>query len=143
MPSDGQASGEYSGFDDPTFGENGGQYFENNAGWTASGVLDNSAYAAATASLFPPSDVSGHTKEILGEPVDAGAESYRGGLSHHCGCAVCPCRGDDDIDTVSNGDWAWPIDTRRLKDPTLKKVKKEGGCPTCKYTAIVKVGMGA
>lgn len=54
-----QASGDYSGFEDPTFGEKGGQYFENNAGWTASGVLDNSAYAAATASVFPPSDVPG------------------------------------------------------------------------------------
>lgn len=131
------ASGDYSGFEDPTFGEKGGQYFENNAGWTASGVLDNSAYAAATASVFPPSDVPGHVKEIMGEPVDAGSQSYRGGLSHNCGCTVCPCRGDDDIDTVNNGEWAWPIDTRKLHDPKLKKFKATG-CPKCKYTATVK-----
>mmetsp|Transcript_37658 Transcript_37658/g.77360 ORF Transcript_37658/g.77360 Transcript_37658/m.77360 type:complete len:358 (+) Transcript_37658:49-1122(+) len=129
--------GERSGFEDPTFGENGGQYFENNAGWTASGVLDNSAYAAATASTFPKSDVAGHVREIMGEPIPAGAEAYRGGLSKHCGCTVCPCRGDDDIDTVNNGEWAWPIDTRTLKEPKLKK-HKSSSCPKCKYTATVK-----
>jgi hypothetical protein len=36
-----------------------------------------------------------------------------------CGCAVCPCRGDDDIDTISNGGWYWPIETRKLPEEEL------------------------
>eukprot|EP00961_Rhodomonas_salina_P224962 3041525-Rhodomonas_salina.3 len=58
-------------------------------------------------------------------------------LTAACRCTVCPCRGDDDIDTVNNGEWAWPIDTRKLHDPKLKKFKATG-CPKCKYTATVK-----
>ena len=58
-------------------------------------------------------------------------------------CAVCPCRGDDDVDSVSNGEWTWPVET--VKAPTsVRKIKGGRGgarkrtCPECQYIAHVE-----
>mmetsp|Transcript_36537 Transcript_36537/g.82348 ORF Transcript_36537/g.82348 Transcript_36537/m.82348 type:complete len:343 (-) Transcript_36537:61-1089(-) len=134
------AAGEASGFADPMFAEDAGQIQQNNAGWTVSGVLDNSEYAAGDLQRYPPSSVAGHVREISGSPRPAGGYTERGGLSSHCGCAVCPCRGDDDIDVASNGEWVWPVSSRKIAERKIKSARKSksaGRCPNCVYTAQV------
>ena len=82
-----------SGFAPPRFAENGGQTNENGAGWTAAGVLDNSAYAAGSVERWPASEISGKVREINGDAVDAGGSGRprAGGLGTHCGFVCVPC----------------------------------------------------
>jgi len=138
-----------SGFPDPRFSQTGAQYNENGAGWTTSGVLDNSEYAAGDIERWPISDKPGHVREINGDPEEAGSQYWGtlGGLGTHCGCAICPCRGDDDIDSVSNGEWAWPVQAVRTPPPqAVRGSSSQGGsthshkksCPDCEYVAHVK-----
>jgi len=138
-----------SGFPDPQFSKTGSQYNENNAGWTTSGVLDNSAYAAGDIERWPISNKPGHVREINGDEPEAGGQEWgtRGGLGTHCGCAICPCRGDDDLDSVSNGEYTWPVQSVRTKPPVAVRgghggssssSRKKKSCPGCQYIAHVK-----
>uniref|UniRef100_A0A7S4KRP8 Uncharacterized protein n=1 Tax=Guillardia theta TaxID=55529 RepID=A0A7S4KRP8_GUITH len=138
------APADASGFEDPIFAEDAGQIQQNNAGWTVSGVLDNSEYAAGDLQRYPPSTVAGHVREINGSPRPAGGYTERGGLSSHCGCAVCPCRGDDDIDVISNGEWVWPVSSRKIPQKQVKSSSSSAAfkCPNCIYTAQVSVHGG-
>lgn len=78
-----------SNFPDPRFSANGEQYNENGAGWTASGVLDNSAYAAGDTERWPISNKPGKVREINGDLPEAGSwGGTRGGLGTHCGCVT-------------------------------------------------------
>ena len=137
--------GEASGFGTPQFEENGAQWNENSAGWTAAGVLDNAPGAWASIDQFHQQPQAGDIKEIFGEPSPAGTVAHRGGQGTSCGCAVCPCRGDDDLDVLGNGEWSWPIAVRQNREMRGKRyVPKRAAqaaavkCPDCKYTAIVK-----
>jgi hypothetical protein len=142
-----------SDFPDPRFSASGAQYNENGAGWTTSGVLDNSGYAAGDIERWPISDKPGHVREINGDAPEAGGEpkGLFSSIGTHCGCTICPCRGDDDLDSVSNGEWTWPVQAVRTKPPAAvggassraKKGGKKGGkkgksCPDCQYVAKVK-----